>query len=552
MTDGGSGSDQTEIEWQFTALDVRPVARWLESAAVPGYAVTPGPEKQLHDAYFDTADWRIHRAGFTCRVREKGDGAELTLKSMADPAGAMRTRREITEQLPAEGAELLAAPGPCGQVLRAVAGKRPLREAFRLQTRRRIFNLADAEGVVAEIALDETSIPVGEDVPVRLSRVEVEVAPNTVDRARRFVDLMVAMAALTAAGPSKFEAALIATGQAPAPRVPDLGSVDVRPGMTAGEVAFAVMRKHFGVFLANEAGTRLGEDIEGLHDMRVAARRLRAAMAAFRPFLPLSMEKSRQELGWVAAALGVVRDLDVQLERMAEWRAGFTEEEGHALDAIEALLTTRRAAGRKAMLAALDSRRYERFIERFAAMLRRGAPRSFATGHTPILAAAPDLLEKHYRRVRRLGDAITAGSPAAEYHTLRIDAKKLRYALEFVGPIYGKPAVEFSQRVTALQDVLGLHQDAEIAVTMLEEMARDEWRRLGPATVLAMGAIAERYRRHAAELRAQFPSVYRPLRGRDWQRLRSLIEERRPRPAPITPAPPARRRATAARRSPGQ
>ncbi|KAA0238852.1 MAG: CHAD domain-containing protein [Dehalococcoidia bacterium] len=540
-----AGSEQTEIEWQFAALDVRPVARWLETANVPGYRVISGPEKLLRDSYLDTEDWRIHRAGFTCRVREKDSGPELTLKSMADPSAGIRTRREVTGQ-PPPGGDLLEATGVCGELLRAAAGKRPLREVFRLETRRRVFQLHDAEGEVAEIALDETSIPVGEDGPVRLSRVEVEVSGGTVERAQRFVGVMVAMAALTAAGPSKFEAALIATGQAPAPRTPDLGPTEVRPEMSAGEVGFAVMRRHFGVFLANEAGTRLGEDIEALHDMRVAARRLRAAMAAFRPFLPPALERVRLELGRVAAALGVVRDLDVQLERMAEWREGFSAEEGHALDAIEGLLTRRRVAGRQRMLAALDSRRYENFVVRFAAMLRRGPPRTFAPGKVSILAAAPDLLEKRYRRVRKLGDAITRSSPASDYHTLRIDAKKLRYALEFVGPIYGKPATGFSQRVTALQDVLGLHQDAEIAVTMLDEMARSEWRRLGPETVLAMGSIAERYRRHAAELRGQFPGVYRPMRGREWRRLREVIEGRRPKSGieAVAPMPRARRGAT--------
>lgn len=533
MAVSGNAADQTEVEWQFNALDVRPVARWLESAAVPGYTVAVGATKDLRDAYFDTGDWRMHRAGFTCRVREKGDGAELTLKSMANAADGIRTRREVTEQL-ADGraADLRAAPGLCGEMLRTVAGPRGLAEIFRVNTHRRVFRLADAQGELAEIALDETSIPAGEDVPVQLTRVEVEVEPGGVERARRFVDLLVAMAGLTVAGPSKFEAALIATGKVPAPASPYVGPVAIDPGMTSGQVAFAVMRKHFAVFVANEAGTRLGEDIEALHDMRVAARRLRAAMAAFRTHLPPSFERLRQELGWVAAALGVVRDLDVQLERMAEWRAGFTEEQGHALDAVEALLVARRDAGRRRLLAVLNTRRYERFVERFGAALRRGPSRSFAPGRTPILVVAPDLLERRYRRVRRLGDAINRQSPPEQYHALRIEAKKLRYALEFVGPIFGKPAVEFSQRVTALQDVLGLHQDADVAVAMLEEMAQQEWRRLGSPAVLVMGAIAERYRKHAAELRAQFPGVYRPLGGREWRRLREVIESRRPVAAP--------------------
>jgi CHAD domain-containing protein len=289
-----------------------------------------------------------------------------------------------------------------------------------------------------------------------------------------------------------------------------------------------VMRKHFGAFLANEGGTRLGEDIEALHDMRVAARRLRAAMSLFRAYLPVRMESLRLELGWVAAALGTVRDLDVQLERMAEWRGGFDEERAHALDAVEAVLHARREGARGRMLTVLNSRRYESLVERFSARLQRGPARSFAAGRAPILGVAPDLIEKRYRQVRKLAGAIGPETPPDAYHQLRIDGKKLRYALEFVGPIYGRPALDFAQGVTALQDVLGLHQDAYVAIDLLEEVARTQSRRLSPGTMLTMGAIAERYRQDAVALRKQFPAVWKRLSGREWKQLRATLESRRP------------------------
>jgi CHAD domain-containing protein len=229
---------------------------------------------------------------------------------------------------------------------------------------------------------------------------------------------------------------------------------------------------------------------------------------------------------------------------MAEWRANFSPERAHALDAIEDLLRARRGAARKRMLLALDSRRYERLVARFAAALRFGSPRSFAPGRVPVLAVAPDLVEKRYRTVRKAGDKIAKASPPELYHALRIDAKKLRYALEFVGAgIYGRPAVDFSTRVTALQDVLGLHQDAYVAIDMLQEIAESSGRKLGPATLMAMGVISERYRAHAEQLRGQFPAVYKPIAGEEWRRLFKLMEGRRPAP----PTPVIRRTAPADR-----
>jgi CHAD domain-containing protein len=118
-----------------------------------------------------------------------------------------------------------------------------------------------------------------------------------------------------------------------------------------------------------------------------------------------------------------------------------------------------------------------------------------------------------------MGDAINRSSPPDSYHSLRIEGKKLRYALEFFGPVYGAPATDFARRLTALQDVLGLHQDAYVAIDMLHDLAANYARRLGPETILAMGAVQERYRAHAAELRSEFRDAYRPLAG-NWRTLR--------------------------------
>lgn len=536
--------DHTEVEWQFETVDVRPVLRWLERNVPGDYRVTATGTKELRDTYFDTDDWRIYRAGFTCRVREKGDAAELTLKSMAEAKNGIRTRRELTERVGEATAEAIAAaPGPCGELIRAVAGRRELQPLFTLVQARRAFRLDDTGGEVAEIAVDETRIPVGvEDEPAKISRIEVELTNGSLDRARGFVDALVAGCGLEPARVSKFRAGLQASGKQP-PGPPDLGPSEVHAGMTAGEVGYAVLRRHFAALVANEPGTRLGEDPEALHDMRVAARRLRAALQVFRPFLPPELQRFREEIAWIARALGEVRDLDVQLERMPGWRTGFGPGHEHALDNLETLLRQHRRVARRHMLSALDSERYETLLEGLESALRADI-RTFAPGNVPILAVAPGIIERRYRRLRKRGDAIRRDSPATDYHLLRIEAKKLRYALEFVRPIYGKPARRFVARLTELQDLLGLHQDAEVAQETLYLTGNEAGQRLGPETLMAMGAIAERYRRQAQKLRRAFPGVYRPLTGRDWTRLRRVLEARRML-APVTAgdAPPLARMA---------
>lgn len=520
--------DQVEVEWQFEAPDVAEAAAWVASTAVPGYSVVAKGVKSPRDTYFDTATWAVHRGGFTCRVRDRGDSAELTLKTMAESDDGVRSRREMTEQLDAANRrDPLLAPGTCGQFLRLLAGRAPLVPLFTLEQTRHIFALEDDQGLIAEIAVDDTAILRDGAESARIARLEVEIEPGALNRARGYVAVLAASLHLRSAPTSKFAAGLAVAGLAPtAPAVP--GPTAVTPAMTAAEAAFAVLRKQFAVFLANEPGTRLGEDIEALHDMRVATRRTRAALSAFGPFLPARMQPFRAQLGRIAAVLGEVRDLDVQLERAREWEAALPAR-APALQPVEDLLRTRREAARRRMLLLLNSRWYEQVTARYAAALERG-PASSGVGHGPVLAVGPALIEGRHRTLVQRGRRIRRSSPPADYHRLRIDAKKLRYALEFLGPLYGKPAAQFTTRLVALQDLLGTHQDAEVAIETLDTMARTV-KRLPPETLVAMGAVAERYRSQAAALRKQFPGEFKPLEGREWRALRKAVE-RKARTAP--------------------
>jgi len=524
----------TEVEWQFSALDVRPVMRWLAEQGVPGFETRETGTRSLHDVYFDTDDWRVHHAGYTLRVRKTGTGAEVTMKSMAEAVDGVRTRTEHTEKLAEDPpADLRTLPGGVGDALRSIAGKQPLHPLFMLDTERHALHISDALGSLGEVALDSTAIPVdAEDHPVRFTRVEVEV--ESVERARPFVDALVAAAALQPATTSKFQAALVATGRTVPPTLPDLGPTALSPGMTATQYAVAVLRRHLAVLLANEPGARMGEDAEFVHDMRVASRRIRATMSAFDPYLPLPVRRLRPEMGWLTGVLGEVRDLDVQLDQLAGWRASLPGLPPSALDQLEAALRSRRERERKRMLVALDSRRHDRLVERFIAALRRDIPRTVPAARVPVLAVAPKLVEKRYRRVRRLGDLITPQSPPADYHALRIEAKKLRYACEFAAPLYDRPAADFAIRVTALQDVLGEHQDADVAVQHLLALAQENRRRFGPEAHIAIGMMTERYNVRAAALRGEFPAVYSRLRGRAWAALRRRFQKLAPPAATVS------------------
>jgi CHAD domain-containing protein len=531
--------DHLEVEWQFDAVHLAPVERWLRGHAGNGHVrVASGAGRSLVDTYVDTEDWRLYRAGYSLRTRHTRGRTEATLKSLASPVDALRTRREISEELPSATPEaILRAAGQLGDRVRAVAGRARLRQLFEVRTRRSTFALAVDGESTGEIALDETTIPVGDGAPARLRRVEVEVPEGAVLAARSFVDALRAACGLQPAAVSKFEAGLISSGLHPGESI-DLGPTAIEPTSSVGEVAFAVMRSQFRIFLDKEPGARMGDDPEELHDMRVATRRLRAAIALFQPALPVRIVRLRDELGWVAQGLGAVRDLDVQLEQLDAWIATSPEVDRPALGALRGVLDESRAVARVQLLAILDARRYSGLTERFTRLLREGPLRRSAASRAPILLSAPELVEKRYRAVRKAGDRLSKNSPASDFHRLRIRCKRFRYALEFIENVYPRQTVRLVRRLVSVQDILGTHQDAVVAVEQLRGMLATHGT-LSPQTIFAMGEIAQRYAGEAASLRARLPRAYAHLRGRPWKEFRRKMERARDE-RPLLGPPPGR------------
>jgi triphosphatase len=512
-----------EVEWQLDAVDLRPVLRWLE--AQPSETLQPAGTLALRDRYLDTEDWRLFRAGITLRIRTTGRRSEATVKSIGTPVEGLQDRRELTEPIRSADPEaVLAAPGEVGRLVRALAGTRKLRELFQLRTRRQVFTLRVDSAVVGELSLDDTTIPVPRGRPVRLQRVEVEVEPAAAESAAPFVDDLRVSCGLSPAAASKFQVGVLATGQAP-PAPEDLGPTEVEDGMTVGEVAFAVLRAHFAEFLEHEPGVRLGEDPEQVHDMRVAVRRMRAAMSVFREALPVRSQRLRDELKWVAGQLGEVRDLEVQLEQFREWGRDMSEEDRASLAPLVERLEHRHADARVQVLLDLDSRRYERVVAGMTDMLQRGPLRRSPPSRTPAAVAAPDLVGNRRRKVRKQGDSLDPSSPPEDFHTLRIRTKRLRYAVEFLSPLAPKPSRRYVRQLVALQDCLGEHQDAQVAKAHIREMVDQEDLPVG--AVFLLGRVSERYARRAEELRAEFPLVYAGIRGKPWRRLRTALERRR-------------------------
>jgi CHAD domain-containing protein len=523
----------------YEALDARPLRRWLETRAPEaGWALEPGPRLLVEEDYYDTEDRRFQRAGLSLCLRAAAGSVEAALSPLARASGD--PPRLAAERAPVAGRKpeaLTGAPGLLGERVRALAGSRPLLPRLALRLEVEILSLVRPGAEPVTLHLVDTSFPLeDESSPLRLARLELRSKEEPLPELLGLLDELERSCGLHPAAGSNYEAALRASGDRP-PEPPELGPARVEPGQTVAEAAYAILRKQMGRWLRREPGTRLGEDIEELHDMRVAVRRTRAALRLYRDHLPVSVLRVGPELRWLGGVLGEVRDLDVQREQLGAWQASLDESERPALEVLGTVLAKRHRRARGHMLRALDTKRYARLVARWSALLRRAPGRTAAAARLPVLGAAPSLIEGRYRRVVKQGSKIKRRSPPARYHRLRIRCKQLRYALEFHADLYGEPARRMIRALVRLQDLLGDHQDADVALAWLREQVARPPRRFPPETLFVIGRLAERYDRRAAALRREFPRAFARLRGQRWRRLRRRLRAARPSP----PRPPAAR-----------
>lgn len=303
------------------------------------------------------------------------------------------------------------------------------------------------------------------DVKADLWRAEFSAVPVTIGRFR-------------AAPPNPGTSA---NGEHASP-TPTLKSAGVTPDDTMAEAGRKVLRLHFKRMLANEPGTREGVDIEALHDMRVATRRMRAAFRVFGGSFEKGFRKPlTRGLKRVGRALGRVRDLDVFMENARCYLDALPEDRQGELDLLIDAWEARREKARRKMVAALDDDRYRAFVadmREFVETPGLGAREPRGTSPVLVRHVAPPAIYARYAEVRAYGPHL-GGADIETLHALRIDGKRLRYTLEFFEEALGGEARGVIETVRALQDHLGALHDADVARGLLREVMAHALREAG-------------------------------------------------------------------------
>ncbi len=286
--------------------------------------------------------------------------------------------------------------------------------------------------------------------------------------------------------------------------VPELGDEPSAADAVRRAIASSVQR-----LLRADPVARAGEDPEGVHQARVATRRLRSDLRTFTPLLePAWVDHLRDELRELAALLGAVRDADVLLERLRSAAATLpTDGDRATAEGLLADLEHSRDADRATLLAAMDDARYDRLLDDLVAAAARPALVEAATA--PAAEVLPGLAAGPWRRLRRRVNGLGEDPPDADLHEVRILAKRARYAAEAVAPAVGPEATAFAKAVARLQEVLGNHHDAVVAQGWL----RDAAKRHRSAAFVA-GTLAGLEQAEAQRCREAWPASWEAARDK--------------------------------------
>ncbi len=530
--------DGREVEWQLACTDLGSVRRWLaDHLTIDGLVLEPRSTLQIFDTYLDTDDWRIHRAGFALRIRSESGKSEATLKSLHSASAEVADRRELSETLEnSESDSIRQSIGPVGTRVHAVSGAHALLPLFEVRTSRQRFSIRreDEAKQLGEIALDETVIsrPHGEP-QTSMQRVEVEALTEAHEPLQSLVKTLRGDCALEAASDTKYSQGLKSVGLAPGP-APEFAPTAVDASMSIVAVALANLRRYLSAWHLHEPGARLGDDPEELHDLRIAGRRLDAILRQFRSSLPASFLRIRPTLKKVLRALGDARDLDVALSELETFSRKLPQSDRESVEPLKQHLVLERGRARARMLSVLDSVSVQKDLQDLTSLLTTHSAASQPSSLELALNVAPELIRRRYRKVRKGADLLTTDSSMEAYHAVRGHVKKLRYALEAVAVLYGKPADEMLRAMRRWQEKLGVQQDAAVASRRLKALASAPPKGIPPKTLFLMGRLAEHYASAAVRARKLNAKGYRKVRGR-WKRLRMKFEDSAVNDAPKLP-----------------
>lgn len=425
--------------------------------------------RKLVTTYYDTKDRALAKRGCVLRVRKHDGRFVQTVKSDGAAGDSPLARGEWEDAVPGETPDPQA--GASGAFLTPdIAGR--LAPLFRTEVTRTVAEFAPSPGTRIEAAIDRGEIRArGRKSVEPISEVELELKSGPVTSLYDAALQLLAIAPVRLDPRSKAERGYrLAGANGVFGQLVRTDPVALGAEMTAEEALQRFGRSCLAHILRHEAGALAGR-VDGVHQVRVGARRLRAVLSAFRPLLPRKQRAwAQDQLRRLAETLSEVRNLDVFAESLIG-TAKLAETRRRRLTAV--VRRRRRAAHAKARLL-IGSARFTGLMLELMRWFDGCGWREDGEDERlrqPVGAVASDLLERRLHAVAKAAHDFANQSPG-QRHRLRIAVKKLRYTAELLGALYVPTAVrEFIEPLRRLQDDLGHGNDVEVAQQIVAALA---------------------------------------------------------------------------------
>ena len=465
-----------------------------------GLVATEQKPQRLVTVYVDTPDLRIARWGSSLRHRQ-GEGQETgwTVKLPSPTNGSQLVRTEVNF----EGDDARKLPTAAADLVRAYVRGQELAPVARLQTVRRGVEIGDDVGRrLAVVTDDEVSVMDGRRVASRFRELEVELDPEADDD---LSEILIDRLTQAGAGPIDNVPKLVRALGPRAASPPDVEVAELDEHATVADVVRRELATSVVRLLRHDAGVRLGEDPEAVHQARVATRRVRSALRTFRDVIEPDWGRSlRDRLKGVADRLGAVRDTEVLRDRLRSREPSLPEGDRKGLAELVTILQMARDEAREQLLEAIREPTYVALLDELVEAAREPRVLEGAAG-APAASELRSVLERPWQHLEHAVERAREDASDASLHAVRIRAKRARYAAEAVSPVFGKPAAGFAEAAARLQDALGEHQDSVVARAWLRETAASG------ADAFVAGELSAIEAQAAAAVRATWPKAWKAL-----------------------------------------
>jgi triphosphatase len=522
-----SNRSKLEVELKLVLPGQEAEAAVVASMRERGYTVEELDPVRNVDTYLDTFDWLLMKSKLSLRYRIANGTSMYTLKSIGLVEEGIARRMET--EIPLNGPVDIPALVPVKQIRKLVDGiisPRKLLEQILIRTDRRRYRVVSPEEGKLDLAFDTSILSLrGLHKPrhaQKLHELEAEILNGPETALGALSSLLLNRFGYPPSKASKFEVAVERFKiTIPSKKPPE--SLRVHLDDRLDLAVQKILTVQFQRFCEQLPGVQRDIDTEFVHQARVATRRMRSALRLFRSAVPESTAAYIEaELKWLGGMFGAVRDLDVFLLNLSRFKKQIECFPAKKNRAFANWVEKHRRPPLKALWQVLESPRYRNFERRLTQFIEKPLPSRprAPLALKPVREVSPVIITDRFVAVLDQGHALLEDPKLKQYHRLRIQMKKLRYAGEFMASAYDGALDGFIERAVEIQDCLGEIQDTVFTRKFIDGLLEDwKGKLVDPDLVFILGEMYQLQSEIARQRRETFGKIWDMFSSEETERL---------------------------------